>query len=68
MRCAPHYYPMATIVYQGADDTVSEDVDDENLHYREDHWQIHRGDDEYTYLPRERVYTVNMTDPHSQLE
>jgi hypothetical protein len=55
---------MATIVYQGVDDTVSEEIDDERLNYREDHWQVHHGDDEYTYIPRERVYTVKMTDPH----
>ncbi|WP_435334271.1 hypothetical protein [Haloarchaeobius sp. TZWWS8] len=56
---------MATIVYQGTDDVVSTDVDDDDLHYREDHWQIHHGDDQYTYIPRERVYTVKMTDPHA---
>ncbi len=68
MHEAPQHYFMATIVYQGPDDTVSEDVDDEDLNYREDHWQIHHGDDEYTYLPRDRVYTVKMTDPHTLFE
>jgi hypothetical protein len=42
---------MATIVYQGVDETVSEEIDDEKLNYRENHWQIHHGDDEYTYIP-----------------
>ncbi|WP_255409756.1 MULTISPECIES: hypothetical protein [unclassified Haloferax] len=28
---------MAMIVYQGEDDTVSEEIDDEQLNYREDH-------------------------------
>lgn len=55
---------MATIVYQDADGTVSEELEDERLNYQEDHWQIHHGADEYTYIPRERVYTVQMTDPH----
>lgn len=59
---------MATIVHQGADDTVSEEIDDEKPNYREDHWQIHHGDDEYAYIPRERVYTVKMTDPHFENE
>jgi hypothetical protein len=59
---------MARIVYQGVDDTMSEDIDDEQLVYSEGHWQIHHGDDEYTYLPRERVYAVEMTDPHTGLE
>lgn len=55
---------MATITYRGVDGTVSEEIDDEKLNYREDHWQIHHGDDEYTYIPRDCVYTVTMTDPH----
>ncbi|MCT9095598.1 hypothetical protein [Haloarchaeobius sp. HME9146] len=59
---------MATIVYQGADEMVTEHVDDEDLNYREDHWQIHQGNDNYVYVPRERVYTVTMTDPHSILD
>ncbi|WP_435361803.1 hypothetical protein [Haloarchaeobius sp. DFWS5] len=59
---------MATIVYQGVDEIVTEEIDDEKLKYREDHWQIHHGDDEYTYIPRERVYTVKMTDPHLENE
>jgi hypothetical protein len=59
---------MARIVYQGVDDTVSEAIDNEKLRYREDHWQIHHGNDEYTYLPRERVYAVEMTDLHTGLE
>ncbi|WP_139246612.1 hypothetical protein [Halogranum amylolyticum] len=59
---------MATIVYQGDDDTVSEEIGDEKLNYQEDHWQIYHGDDEYTYIPRERVYTVKMTDPHVENE
>jgi hypothetical protein len=59
---------MATIVYGGVDGPVTEEVDDEYLNYREEHWQIDHGDDEYTYIPRERVYTVKMTDPHSIVE
>lgn len=55
---------MATIVYEGVDELVSEEIEDGKLHYREDHWQIHHGDDEYTYIPREHVRTVKMTDPH----
>ncbi|MFD1512833.1 hypothetical protein [Halomarina rubra] len=55
---------MATIVYQGVEGTVSEEVDDDQLNYREDHWQVHHGDDEYTYIPRERVHLVTMNDPH----
>lgn len=56
---------MATIVYRGTEDAVSEDVADEDLNYREQHWQIHHGDDVFTYVPRERVITVRMTDPHA---
>lgn len=59
---------MAKIVYQGRDETVSEAIDDEQLNYREEHWQIHHGDDEYTYIPRDRVVMVEMTDPHFVLE
>ncbi len=64
MRVARLLFFMATIVYQGVDEPVSEEIDDEKLNYRENHWQIHHGDDEYTYIPRERVYTVKMMDPH----
>ena len=64
MHLANLQWLMATIVYRGVDDTISEDIDDEQLNYREDHWQIHHGDDEFTYIPRERVYTVQMNDPH----
>jgi hypothetical protein len=59
---------MATIVYEGMDGTTTEEVADESLNYREDHWQIDHGKDDYTYIPRERVYTVKMTDPHSIVE
>lgn len=56
---------MATVVYQGDDGTISEEVDDDDLNYREEHWQVHHGDEEYAYIPRERVYSVTMTDPHT---
>ncbi len=59
---------MAQLVYQNEEGTVSMEVDDEDLNYREEHWQISHGDDEYTYIPRERVYTVKMTDPHSAFD
>lgn len=55
---------MATTIYQGADDPIAEAVDDEDLHSREEHWQIHRGNDEHTDVPRERVFAVKVTDPH----
>ncbi|WP_458186331.1 hypothetical protein [Haladaptatus sp. NG-WS-4] len=59
---------MAAIVYQGMDDTISEEINDEKRSYREDHWQIHHGDDKYTYIPRKRVYTVKMTDPNFTMD
>jgi len=59
---------MATIVYEGVDDIESRETDDEKLNYREGHWQIHHGGDEYTYIPRERVFSVKMTDPHFRNE
>lgn len=68
---APQRYPrgrannsVAEIVYEGPDGTVSEQIDDDRLSYREQHWQLAHGDDEYTYIPRERVYSVGMRDPH----
>lgn len=54
---------VATIVYRGESDTVPEEID-ETINNREEHWQLYHGDDENTYVPRERVYTMKMTDPH----
>lgn len=59
---------MATIVYDGVDGVVTEDLEDDALHYREEHWQIHHGGDTYTYVPRERVISVKMVDPHLRSE
>lgn len=66
MLVARQRHSMAKIVYQGREweDLVSKEVDDEQLNYEKDHWQIHHGGDEYTYIPRERVFSVKMTDPH----
>lgn len=53
---------MATVIYEGPDGTVSADVAEEDLDYHEDYWLIHREGDEYTYLPRERVFSVELSD------
>ncbi|WP_255196095.1 hypothetical protein [Halorarius litoreus] len=55
---------MATIIFDTPDGTRERDVDDEDLNYREDHWQVTLGDDDYLYIPLDRVYSVRMHDPH----
>lgn len=55
---------MATIVFEGPDGRRKRQLDDADLQYREDHWQVTLGDDDYLYIPRERTYSVRMNDPH----
>lgn len=62
--CGQPSVGMATIVYDGPDEMARREVDDDELHYREGHWQITLGDDDFLYIPRDRVYSVRMHDPH----
>lgn len=55
---------MATIVFDGPDGTREREVADDDLYYRENHWQVMLGDDDYLYIPVDRVYSVRMHDPH----
>jgi hypothetical protein len=55
---------MASIVYEGADGRQRRELEDDDLHYREEHWQVSLGEGEFLYIPRDRVYRVRMHDPH----
>ncbi|PSP34272.1 hypothetical protein BRC64_01320 [Halobacteriales archaeon QH_10_67_22] len=56
---------MATIEYESAQpdrEVECEELPDEALEYTKDQWKIDRGDGVYTYIPRERVYSVTKSE------